>query len=292
MKSMTGYGKASYIDDNYELDIEVKSVNHRYLDLKLMTPRELNWYEFQMREMISRYIKRGKLEVRITVRDKRLPDLEIDMQKLEKLWNLYNTAIEHLNVTQQISIEKILENKTLLIERNQDSETDELTGIIDANLESALKKHEEMALREGESMQDFFVSSLSRITSALNTIESEFPEYKNEIFLKYNTQIGSLLQKTLTEEEERRLMLEAAVFVEKADINEEIVRLKDHIEKFREKLYVENAEIGKSMNFILLEMQREANTISAKFNSSKVFSQILTIKEEIEKCRELVQNVE
>ncbi len=289
---MTGYGKASYIDDNYELDIEVKSVNHRYLDLKLMTPRELNWYEFQMREMISRYIKRGKLEVRITVRDKRLPDLEIDMHKLEKLWNLYNSAIEHLNVTQQISIEKILENKTLLIERNQNSETDEFTGIIDTNLESALMKHEEMALREGESMQDFFVSSLSRITSALNTIESEFPEYKNDIFLKYNTQITSLLQKTLTEEEERRLMLEAAVFVEKADINEEIVRLKDHIEKFREKLYVENVEIGKSMNFILLEMQREANTISAKFNSSKVFSQILTIKEEIEKCRELVQNVE
>ena len=289
---MTGYGKSSYIDDNYELDIEVKSVNHRYLDLKLMTPRELNWYEFQMREMISRYIKRGKVEVRVTVRDKRLPDLEIDLQKLEKLWNLYNSAIAHLNVTQQISIEKILENKTLLLERNQDSETEEFTGIIDSNLEDALKRHEEMALREGESMQDFFVSSLSRITSALNTIESEFPEYKNEIFLKYNSQIASLLQKTLTEEEERRLMLEAAVFVEKADINEEIVRLKDHIEKFREKLYVENAEIGKSMNFILLEMQREANTISAKFNSSKVFSQILTIKEEIEKCRELVQNVE
>ncbi len=292
MRSMTGYGKGTYSDENFEIEIEIKSVNHRFLDLRIYLSRELNPYEMLIRDIVMKKMRRGKVDVRINFRDKRLPSLSIDQPRLLALWELYNNAKNLLNTQQEIPLDKIMAIDGVVLETLPETDKDIVMNALTAPLVSALDEHTEMALREGESMQDFLVSSVMRITSALAIVENEFPEFRNEMFMKYKNQLATILNDTLNEEDERRILTETAIFIEKADINEEIIRLKDHVEKFRDKLFVENAELGKSLNFILQEMHREANTMSVKFNNSKVFPQLLTIKEEIEKCREMVQNVE
>ncbi len=292
MKSMTGYGKGTYADEYYEIEIEIKSVNHRFLDMRIYLPRELNAYEMAIRDLVMKKIRRGKVDVRINFRDKRLPGLSIDQPRLLALWNLYNDAKSILNTEQEIPIDKIMEIDGVMLVTTPETDPEKLMDTLRDPLNKALEEHAAMAYREGESMQDFLVSSMMRISSSLTIVENEFPEYRNELFMKFKTQLTDILGDILKEDDERRILTEIAIFIEKSDINEEIVRLKDHIEKFRDKLFVENAELGKSLNFILQEMHREANTMSVKFNNSRVFPQLLTIKEEIEKCREMVQNVE
>jgi len=292
MKSMTGFGKASYADEHFEVEVEVKSLNHRFLDVRVLLPREIQSLEMALRESIAASIRRGKVDVRVTWRDKRIPRMEIDRERLLALWRLFNEARELVGQQQQISLDRLLEHPGIISEELEETGDDALLEAIRKPLVQALAAHAAMADKEGEAMQDFFISSLTRMDSALAGIEAEFPEYRVELFNKYKTQVSDILQSTLTEDDTRRLLIETALFVEKADINEEIVRLRDHIAKFRDRLFDENGDVGKSLNFILQEMQREANTIGAKFNSVKVFGQVLTIKEEIEKCRELVQNVE
>jgi len=157
-------------------------------------------------------------------------------------------------------------------------------------LDEAITAHQKMALTEGDSMKEYCFNSLSTMSSALNKIETEFPKYKKEIYSRLKDNIEELLGAFTKEEDHKKLLLETAIYVEKADITEEIVRLNNHIDKFSA-LLEEKTELGKKLNFILQEMHREINTIGSKFNSTKVFDDIILIKEEIEKCREIIQNV-
>ena len=141
-------------------------------------------------------------------------------------------------------------------------------------------------------MKKFLQDSFKVITKALRKIESEFPKYKKKIYQKMVKNITHILETKLKDDDYKRIMLEAALYIDKADVSEEIIRIKDHIEKFLNILKEKKNEIGKTLNFILQEMHREINTIGSKYNSKIIFSEILIIKQEIEKCRELVQNVE
>ncbi|MCD4828408.1 MAG: YicC family protein [Candidatus Cloacimonetes bacterium] len=292
MKSMTGFGKASYADDRFEVEIEVKSLNHRFLDMRILLPREVQSLELPLRDIVGKSIGRGKVDVRVTWRDKRLPQIEIDEDRLKAVWTMFEQAQRIVGQSQEISLDRILDRPGVVREYSQQTEDDELLAAIRQPLEEALSRHAAMSRREGEAMHDFFITSLARIDSALSGIEAEFPEYRNDLFNKYKTQVSEMLASSLSDEEHRRLLVEIALFVEKSDVNEEIVRLHDHIAKFRDKIFETKRQVGKALNFILQEMQRETNTIGAKFNSVKVFSEVLTMKEEIEKCREMVQNVE
>jgi len=165
-----------------------------------------------------------------------------------------------------------------------------MSKIVMGTLNEALSAHLKMAVTEGDSMKEYCLNSLSTMSSALNRIEEEFPIYKKEIFTKLKENIENLLGTFIKEEDHKKLLLETAIYVEKADVTEELIRLKNHIDKFSV-LLEEKTELGKKLNFILQEMHREINTIGSKFNSTKVFDDIIFIKEEIEKCREIIQNV-
>jgi uncharacterized protein (TIGR00255 family) len=289
---MTGYGKAAFFSEEFDIEIEVKSVNNRFLDLKLMLPRELSSLEMLFRQKIKSFINRGKVDIRLNINDKRIPKLVLNEERLNSFKEIYSKINEKIGSSNGIPLEVVLrENGIVTSEAYEIDGTSYAEALLDT-LGKALIEHQKMAINEGESMQDFLVSSLSRINTSLGTIENEFPEYKQDLFMKFKKQISELLNSVLDEDTEKRILVETAMYIEKADVNEEIVRLYNHIEKFRNKLYLNDVEIGKSLNFILQEMHREINTIGSKFNSSNVFSQVLTIKEEIEKCREMVQNVE
>jgi len=154
-----------------------------------------------------------------------------------------------------------------------------------------LNEHQKMAQNEGRSMLEFFTSSLKIMKRSIDKLKIAFPQYKEEIHNKLKTNVEILLKNKLEGNDHKRFLQETALYIEKADVNEEIVRFEHHLEKFNNKLKA-SGEAGKSLNFILQEMLREINTIGSKFNSTGAFDDVLTIKEEIEKCRELVQNVE
>ena len=292
MRSMTGYGKANYFDNNYELEIEIKSVNNRFLDYKFYSPREINYLEMNLRDRLRRKIKRGKVEVRINFSDKRLPKMVLNKEKLKIFWDIFNEAKEFLKIKAEVSLEKILEENEVIQLKEKNINNKELEEIIHRLFDKALLEHQKMALDDGASMKKSITDSIGKIQNALKAIKSASPKHKEASFTNLKTRIKEMLAEELTEESYKRLMLETAIYIDKMDINEEIIRLENHLSKFEETIRENDNEIGKTLNFILQEMHREINTISSKFNAGDVFSEILLIKEEIEKCREMIQNVE
>ncbi len=292
MKSMTGYGKARYSDDDFEIDIEVKSVNGRFLDTRIKLPRELSFLEIDLKNTLKRRIKRGKVEININFQNKIIPELSLNEENLKAYWNIYNQAKKVLETKSEIPLEQILSEYNVITLKTENLECGKFKNLILNIFEEALSEHQQMALNEGKSMLNFFNSAIKRMSFSILKIEKEFPKYKKEISEKINNNLTVLLKQKLEDDDYKRVLLESAIYVEKADVTEEIVRIKHHLDKLEEKINQKNTEIGKSITFILQEMQREINTIGSKFNSTNVFNEIISIKEEIEKCREIVQNVE
>ncbi len=291
MKSMTGFGKAGYFDNNYEINVEVKSVNSRFLDLKIKLPYEISFLEPMFSKTISKKIKRGKVDIYLNVVNKKSPVLELNAETLKTYWDLYSQAKEVLKTEANLPFAKVLSEKDVIAIRKDDLESGDFIEIVRSVLEKALDEHQKMAQNEGMSMLKFLTSSLNIMKRSINKLQNAFPKYKEEIHNKLKTNVESLLKDKLEGDDYKRFLQETALYIEKADVNEEIVRFEHHLEKFKNKLNADG-EAGKSLNFILQEMLREINTIGSKFTSTNAFDDVLTIKEEIEKCRELVQNVE
>ena len=292
MKSMTGYGKARYSDDDYEIDIEVKSVNGRFLDTKIKLSRELSFLEIEIKNLLKRWIKRGRVEININFQNRIIPELYLDEENLKAYWKIYDQAKKVLGTKSEIPLEQILSEYNVISIKTENLECGKFKNLVLKIFEEALSEHQKMAIQEGKSMLNFFNTAIKKMSSSLAKIEKEFPKYKKEISKKLNNTLSTLLKQKLEDDDYKRILLESAIYVEKADVTEEIVRIKHHLDKFGEKINQKNTEIGKSITFILQEMQREINTIGSKFNSTSVFDEIISIKEEIEKCREIVQNVE
>lgn len=292
MKSMTGYGKAVSSDEHFEIEIELKSLNHRFLDLRISLPRELNPWEIPVRKWVSDRIKRGKVDVRISFKDKRLPRLSLNERKLQAMWDLYHRAAEVLGCRQEPGLDKVLEEPGIIEQDSAGFDDEAFTQTLEELVGRVLDDHARMAVQEGTAMRESMEKSIKRIALAVQDIEAAFPAYKEEMQKRYSEQITEILKGNLTDEEHRRIIMETGLYIERSDINEELVRLKDHLAKFSGRLTGHAREAGKSLNFILQEMHRESNTIGAKFNSSLVGDAVLILKEEIEKCRELVQNVQ
>ncbi len=293
MKSMTGYGKSSIIIQEMDLDIELKSVNSRFFDLKLYLPRELNFMEITTRNTLRETIKRGFIDVRVNLRDRRIPQIEMDENKLKTYWDLFQKVKVMLKTEQEISIDKVLDEPGVLIINTESLDNQEFkTGYIKC-LNEAIQKQEEMALSEGRGMCAVLSDSLEKIQVSSKNVNLAFEAYKSTLYEKYKTRIQELLKEHLTEENEKRLLMETAIYIDKADIHEELMRLEDHIKRFQAILNSNNSEeTGKTLNFIIQEMHREGNTLGSKYSTPDSFQDVLIIKEEIEKIREMVQNVE
>lgn len=289
---MTGYGRSRFADDAHEIEVEIKSVNSRFLDLKYRLPRELSFVESKLDGILNEKIKRGKIQVNINVKSKKGASLELNETNLKTYWELYSKAANILGVENDGTLSKILAEPEVIILQEENPEEPEFLNKLINTFESALDEHQKMAVQEGDSMRKYLIESSDMMLNSIQKLDEEFPKYKHEIHQKMQSNIETLLKEKLDNEALKRIMLEAAVYIEKADVTEELVRLKDHIGKFKTKVKQNDSEAGKSINFILQEMHREINTIGSKFNSTKIFDDVILIKEEIEKCRELIQNVE
>ncbi|MBW6516683.1 MAG: YicC family protein [Candidatus Cloacimonetes bacterium] len=292
MKSMTGYGNSKFQDEFYEVDVEIKSLNHRFLDMSVYTNNEINHLEFMIRKQVSEKIKRGKVYVTVTATDKSIPDLELDKELLEQLIRIHKDSYEAMTIDKEPDIDEILKYEGVIRRRKMRYNDEKMTSIIENTLQKALESYLKMTYLEGAIVKEWLKSSMERIAKELVTIEAHLPQYRTDLHERLKKVIEEVLKFPLDSDIEKRLMVEVSFYIDKYDINEEIVRLRDHLEKMTEILKIDGQETGKKMNFIIQEMQREIQTLSAKFNNVQVFPSILAIKEQIEKCREMIQNVE
>lgn len=291
MKSMTGFGNAELHNDDFDIEIEIKSVNSKYFDWKMSSPRELLVFENQIKEIVAKYIRRGKADLRINFYDKRVPDYQLDENKLKAFAELLKHAKEIIGDETPLDLETIISQPNVLTFHSPAYDESFLQILLET-AEQAVKKHQLMAMQEGQKMKEFFDESFLKIKESVLFIERSVPEFQTKCFENAKDNIEQLLKESLNEDLEKRLMLELALYFDKNDITEEIIRIKSHLDKFEERLKGDGIDAGKSLNFIFQEMQREINTISAKYNETTAFEHILRIKEEIEKCREQIQNVE
>lgn len=291
---MTGYGKATMENDNFSIELDIKSVNSRFLDFRLHAPRELLYLESILKDKVTKKIQRGKVELRFNMFDKRTPQLCFNDNKFKAIWETIQKIEEYTQGQIQVSLETLIEHFEIIQLKQENPESQDFLNLLMKTLEMAIDQHQAMALNEGKSMKDFLNDAINIMNDAVLKIEQVFPVYKSEITAKIRTVFKDIIGNTRIETDlENRLSTEIAFYIERSDINEEIVRLKNHLRKLYETVNSINGnETGKIMNFILQEMHREINTVGSKFNYSESFNYILSIKTEIEKCREIVQNVE
>lgn len=291
-KSMTGYGKHNLTNEIYDIEIEIKSLNSKYFDFKFYSAREYSYLESFFSKTIKQTINRGSIECRVNIIDLSEPVLKINEGKLKAIWEASQRAKVLLKVESDISLDRILLYQGILEMKPQQGNEDVLYESLTIAIAQALAEHQKMAIDEGKIMSDFFSASLTLMRAATEKVKDIIPLYKAQIYNKIVDNIKEMLKVEITDEILRRVVVETAFYVDRNDVNEEVIRLLDHINKCENLLKSDDDNIGKSFNFIIQEMHREANTLGSKFSIPETFEYILTIKEEIDKCKEMILNVQ
>jgi uncharacterized protein (TIGR00255 family) len=286
---MTGYGKGSAVKNNFSADVEIKSVNSRFLEMFLKLPPLLSDKEYEMKEILKSKIKRGKINVIVQLKRNGNSDLAmVNETKLKEYIYLIEKIKETAGINEEIKIEHILNNREIISSSDISlSETE--FNIVKKALKSAVDELLKMRKDEGEELAKDLTKRIKAIEGKVVLIEKEFKKSVKIHFKKLKERIKAL---TLEAElDEQRLNLELAAIADKADITEECVRLKSHLKFFIESMN-KQAEPGRKLNFLCQELNRETNTISSKSISTTLTHNAVLVKEEIEKIREQIQNIE
>ena len=293
IKSMTGFGRGEYRGEKGSVVCEVKSVNHRYLDVNVKMPRRYNFAEDAVRRTVKDMIRRGKVEVGFQVETFTDDDVQVDFN--EALAKKYQYGLSALaeklgRSSEAVSIEYLasLPDVMTVVPRTGDEE--EMTAAMVKAAAEALSAHAKMREIEGAKLAEDLIARGDAVLGMVDVIEARGPEMAKEYVDRMRQRIHELLDGQ-AEIPEERIALEAAMFADKSNITEEIVRLRSHVSQLGQILRSENPE-GKKLDFLIQEMNREANTIGSKANDLAITSKMLDIKNEVEKIREQVQNIE
>src|SRR5688572_29649244 len=293
MKSMTGYGRGTFSGENFDVTVEIKTVNNRFLDINLRLPYEMQSIEAGLRKIITTRLSRGRIDVNLQFER----NLEIVYELNRPLIAGYLSALKQMQdefaLSGEPDINVIARLPNVLQNQKEDLSEDFAKGIENA-LILALDGLEEMRGMEGNSLQVELDSRLNEIGKQIPAIEKESENVTEEYRQRLNKRITELLAKSdaQIEIDQSRLAQEVAYLADRSDISEEITRLKSHVEQFRQIMSSGDKEIGKRLDFLTQELNREANTISSKTNNLTVKESALAIKSDIEKIREQIQNVE
>lgn len=239
MKSMTGFGNALISRDNINLELEIKSINARFLDLRIFLPRELSFYETEIRRQIIKSISRGAIEVRVNFSDHREPKLVLDKTKLLKYNELAIEAAQLLASEEVISIEFLLQEPGVIESVDRLAEDEILANVLNEALAQALQRIKESMLEEGEQIKQVLCYSMQQIEKAINAVSELCEPFKKELFATMHKHIEELIGSYKVENLEQRLIQELAIYVDKYDIGEELSRLRAHLKTFTSTLQEE-----------------------------------------------------
>ena len=295
VKSMTGYGRGEYIDEKKSITVEIKAVNHRYCDVYVKMPRRYSFAEERIKSDVRDALKRGKIEVLVTVDS--FGESENDIRLNEDVARKYYRALKALEETFELDQKggvtlSMLAGMPDVIKAVPAEEDEEaLLHSLGVATEIALQNIINMRAAEGERLAKDILMRADIIEEIKDKIKARAPEIGKEYADKFRERVNELLEGKL-EFPEERVLVESAVFADKANITEELVRLESHIQQLRNFFDTEEETVGKKIDFLIQEMNREANTIGSKSNDTEITSWMLDLKAEIEKIREQVQNIE
>lgn len=291
LKSMTGFGRSEITNERQKITVEMKAVNHRYCDINVKMPKKLSIFEAGIRNLLKKYIQRGKVDVFITYED--YTENNMVLKYNEEL------AAEYVRVLQQMSEQFGIENDVrvsslsrypdVLTLEEQTIDADELWGVLEEALHKASEQFVETRLVEGENLKNDLIGKLDGMLEDVDFIEKRSPEILTEHRQRLEAKVKELLGDSTIDES--RIVTETTIFADKICVDEEIVRLRSHITSTRNAL-IEGGSIGRKLDFIAQEMNREANTILSKANDLEVANRAINLKTEIEKFREQIQNIE
>lgn len=292
IRSMTGYGKGVLNIENREYQVEIKSVNHRYLDINIKLPKILSYLEENIKKQISEKIKRGKIDVFITFENNSQEGKDIKINK--ELAKIYINQLRELANEEKISdnievidIAKFPDVLTIKVDENDEKIKNEIVQVT----KDATEKILEMKSLEGEKIAQDLLNRIENIENKIEEISQKSTGLIEEYVVKLEKRIKELLKSE--EIDKTRLTQEVVIYADKCSIEEEVTRMKSHIYQFRNLISNnKNESIGKKLDFIIQEMNRETNTIGSKANNLEITNGVIDIKTEIEDIREQVQNIE
>ena len=289
--SMTGYGNSQGKFKGLDITIEIRSVNNRFQEISVKLPKKYQIYEYFIRECLKSKVLRGKVSVHIQIlsTEHEASALVLNKSLLSNYVDLLNEARKISGIKQELTVTDLIQLPDLITENEDLSLNDELKGFLEELLNNAVESFNDMRLKEGNALRSDIVKRKDWLREAVKFIENEAAGSSREEYEKFKERVSNLLADSKIDHD--RLEQEVAILSDKVDVSEETVRLNSHIELFEQELE-KNEAIGKRLNFILQEMNREINTIGSKTSKTSISHKVVSCKEEVEKIREQVQNIE
>ena len=295
VRSMTGYGRGIYSDNQRSITVEVKAVNHRYCDITVKMPRKYSFAEEKIKAAAKEVMRRGKIEIGVSIDNfgKSETDVKLNLEVAKRYYDVLTELSQSFELSGdgQVPLSLLAGMTDVLTTVPAADDEEEFTRELMAALKEALEGISVMRTVEGEKLALDILKRADIIENTKNLIAERAPKIEREYKEKLKARITELLDGSV-EVTEDRLALEAAIFADKANITEEIVRLGSHIDQLRTFINGDEETVGKKIDFLVQEMNREANTIGSKSNDMDITSWMLELKAEIEKIREQVQNIE
>lgn len=291
IQSMTGFGRGEYVDEKRKFTVELKSVNHRYLDVNLKMPKKLNFFESSIRNLLKEYMERGKVDVYVTYED-----YTEDNQTLRYNESIAEEYLKHLREMSKtfdldfdIRVSTLSRYPEVFTMEEQTIDEKELWSGLEKAFRIALEQFVESRNKEGENLRNDLCQKLDNMISYVDFIEERSPEIMKE----YRARLEEKVQEILGSKQidESRILAEVTIYADKVCVDEETVRLRSHIETAKNTL-IAGGSIGRKLDFIAQEMNREANTILSKANNIEISDVGINLKTDIEKVREQIQNIQ
>lgn len=291
IKSMTGFGRCEFTDEKRKFTVELKSVNHRYLDVNIKMPKKLNFFESLIRALLKEYIERGKVDVYITYEDYTEDNyaLKYNASLAAQYLNYLNSMAEEFGLENDIRVSNLSRYPDVLVMEEQDVDEKELWDGLEHALRGACEQFVASRIKEGENLKGDLIDKLDDMISYVDFIEKRSPQIMEEYRRRLEDKIKEILGDR--QMDDGRIATEVTIYADKICVDEETVRLRSHINTTKDTL-LEGGSIGRKLDFIAQEMNREANTILSKANNIEISDTGINLKTSIEKVREQIQNIE
>ena len=291
IKSMTGFGRCEIAEADRKITVEMKSVNHRYLDVTIKMPKKLNFFEAAIRTELKNYMQRGKVDLFITYEDFTESNVCVKYNKelAAEYMQYFDRMAEDFSLDNDIRVSTLARFPEILTMEEQTVDEEQLWKLLDKALKGAAENFVETRIREGENLRNDLIAKLEGMLAHVDFITERSPEIIEEYKEKLTKKVEELLSDKQVDES--RLLMEVTIFADKVCVDEELVRLRSHITATRDALLA-GGSIGRKLDFIAQEMTREANTILSKSSDLEISNRAIELKTEIEKVREQIQNIE
>ena len=291
IKSMTGFGRSEIVKGNRKISVEIKSVNHRYLEAGIKMPKKLNVFESRMRDLLKKYATRGKIDIFINYEDdsESQVNLKFNQNIADEYMAIFNNMSEKYNLKNDMTVGGLARFPEVITMDEVQEDEEELWHFIEEAMKAALEQFVNTRILEGENLKKDLLGKLDHMEELVAFVEKRSPEIMKEYRSKLESKVKELLGDTTIDES--RIATEVIIYADKICVDEETVRLRSHIEHAR-KCLNEDGGIGRKMDFVAQEMNREANTTLSKANDIEISNAAIDLKTEIEKVREQIQNIE